>query len=165
MKNLLALPFFLFFTWHTQAQTSELDAFREKYGDNEDAKVVTVKGNVFQLFSEIASNLEDEEGEVLQRLAENINGVEVMSIPMYKSGLMPEEIKGLRNDLTRNDFEEYVTMRDGDRKVNVMAQGKAKEVKNMVVLVEEENEFVLMNVNGTISMKDVAALKNYRNKD
>lgn len=164
MKNLLALPFFLFFTWHVQAQTSKLNAFREKYKQNEDAKVVTVKGNLFQLIGEMASNIEDEEGEVLQRLAENINGIEMLSIPLYKSGLMPDEISGLRNDLARNNFEEFITLRDGETKVNVLAQGKTEEVKNMVVLMEEEDEFVLMHVKGTISMKDVAGLKKYHDK-
>jgi hypothetical protein len=39
-----------------------------------------------------------------------------------------------------------------------MSQGKEDEIRNMVILAEEKENFTLLSINGKLSMKDLAYL-------
>ena len=47
-------------------------------------------------------------------------------------------------------------VKEGKELVNVLAQGAADEVRNMLILVEEKEDFTLISINGTLSMKDLS---------
>jgi hypothetical protein len=54
--------------------------------------------------------------------------------------------------------------KEGKELKNLMAQVTAEEIRNILLLLEEKEEFTLISINGTLSMKDLSYLsKHHRN--
>jgi vacuolar-type H+-ATPase subunit F/Vma7 len=157
MKNVIIALLFIGLAGTVAAQSKSAEAFRNKYQDDRDAKVVTINGSMFELFSNIADNMEeDEEAETIARIAKGIKSMQVLSIPVFKSGLQPSEIDQLHKDLLKEKYEELMQVRDGDQKIYFMAQGTENELRNMLVLVREDDDFTMFNIDGVLNMQDLA---------
>ncbi len=165
MKNLIAALVILGMAGTAMAQSKSVDAFRAKYQDDRDAKVVTMNGSMFELLGTIADNMEDnEDADAMSRIAKGIKSMQVLAIPMFRSGLEPAEIESLHSNLLKEKYEELMQVRDGAQRVYFMAQGNANELRNMVVLVREEEEFIMFNIDGTLNMKDLAFIVDHHDK-
>ncbi|MEM6525606.1 MAG: DUF4252 domain-containing protein [Bacteroidota bacterium] len=140
-------------------QSKTVREFHDKYKDDRDAKVVRLNGSLFKLMSAIASyDTEDEDAQIIARIGDGIESMDIVSVPLFDSGLQPAEFDGLKDKLKSEKYEELMNVRDGRDRVSVMTQGGQHEVKNMVILIREEDNAVVMNVNGTLNMKDIAYL-------
>lgn len=147
------------------AQSKTVAKFHDKYKDDRDAKVVSLSGGLFELLSSIASwDESDEDAQAIARIADNIKSLDILSIPLYKSGFNHDDIDEMRADLSKEDYEELMTVRDGGDKIYFLTQGDKSTVKNMLILIKGEDEFALLNVNGSLDMKDLGYLaKNHKN--
>jgi len=168
MKKLTTLMIIAMLPFLAMAQSKSVSAFQDKYSDHDDVTYVTIKGSLFNLIGSIAEYDDDEDpDEDLQafgRIANGINSMEVLRVPFYDTDLNREDVASLRNSLTKENYEEFLMVKEGKELVNVMAQGAADEIRNMLILVEEKNEFTLISIDGTLSMKDLSYLsKNHRN--
>ncbi|MBL3658009.1 DUF4252 domain-containing protein [Fulvivirga sediminis] len=145
-------------------QSKTIQKFHEKYKDDRDATVVTFTGGLFKLLATVASlDEQDEDSQVISRIADNISSLELVSIPMYKSGFKSEDIAKMRSELKKEKYEEMMTLRDGSDHIYFMTQGSDSEIKNMLILISEESDFMVMNVNGELDLKDLAYLAKKRN--
>lgn len=157
MKNLVILFVCLGLAGTATAQSKSAEAFRAKYQDDRDAKVVSMNGSMFKLLSNIAENMEEnDESAAIGRIAEGIQSMQILSVPVFKSGLQPSEIDQLHKDILSEKYEELMQVRDGDQKIYFMAQGNDNELRNMLVLVREDEEFIMFNIDGVLNMKDLA---------
>lgn len=82
--------------------------------------------------------------------------MEVLQVPYYETDLTREEVSSFRNSLTKDSYEEFIMVKEGRELINVLAQGAKDEVRNMLVLVEEKDEFTVISINGKLSMKDLS---------
>jgi len=146
------------------AQSKTVDNFHQKYKDDRDAKVVSLSGGLFNLLSAVASwDEEDEEAQAVSRIAKNIKSMDILSVPMYKTGLKDEDVDKMMSDLKGEKYEELMTARDGDEIVHFMTQGDDKSISNMVALIRDNDEFTVLNINGTVAMEDLSYLiKNHK---
>ncbi len=141
------------------SQSKTVKEFHDKYRDDRDAKVVRLNGSLFKLIAQIASyDEDDEDAQAVSRIGEGIESMDIVAVPLFDSGLTPAEFDRMKNELKDEKYEELMEMRDGREKVSVLTQGNKNQVKNMVILVREDESIVVMNVNGTLDMKDVAYL-------
>ncbi|UII23598.1 DUF4252 domain-containing protein [Fulvivirga ligni] len=166
MKQLAVTAVALIFSVSfTIAQSKTVQKFHDKYKDNEDAKVVSLNHGLFELLASVASfDEDDEDAKVIARIADNITSMDLLAIPLYKSGFNNNDIVDMRSALKKENYEEMMTVRDGSDHVYFLTQGNQNEVKNMLVLISGDDEFMVMNINGTLNMKDLAYLAKNREK-
>ena len=145
------------------AQSKSADEFHNKYQGDRDATVVKLNGSIFNLVANIAAEADeaDEDAQALARIAKEINSIKILSVPVYKSGLEPDDIKQLRNDLISEKYDELMTVRDGSDRIYFLAQGDEKEVRNMYVLIQEDREFTMLSIDGRLKMADLSYLANH----
>lgn len=150
------------FTW---AQSKTVEEFHNKYKEDRDAKVVSLNGSLFKLIGSIASYEEnDEDAKTIARIAEGIQSMEILAIPMHKTGFDGNSVEDMRSGLKKEKYEELMTMKEGSNRVYFMTQGTDSQIKNMLILIREDEEFMVMNINGTLEMKDLAYLaKHHKN--
>lgn len=160
MKRLFALLLLVGLGTATFAQSKTVEEFRSKYKDDRDATSVSLNGSLFQLLGTIVSfdDSGGEEAEVIARLAKNIQSMDILAIPLYKSGFDPESVEEMRSNLKKEKYDELMTVKEGSDRMYFMAKGTNSEIKNMLVLIREEDEFVLLTIHGTLEMKDLAYL-------
>ena len=145
-------------------QSKSVDAFKNKYKDDRDATVVTLQGNIFKLIGSIAEYSDDEDAKALSKVADGIKSMQILALPKYETGLDSEEIKALKSNIKKESYEELMNMKEGRETVVVYSLGNEDEVRDMLILVEEKDEFVLINIDGVLRMKDLAYIANNHKK-
>lgn len=155
MKKLTALVLFMLASLMATSQTT-INNFRAKYEDHDDATTVTIKGNLFELLGDIAELGDDEETQMAARIFKGINSMRILSLPLYDVGITKQEITDFKNNLEKENFEEYVSVREGKETVNVYAQGTKDDISNLVIIAQERDDFALIHIDGSLKHKDIA---------
>ncbi len=147
MKNLillllLAAPLALF------AQNKNIESFYNKYMNQQNVTNINMEGWVLNLASEY---IDEDSGEAF------LKDVSKLRIMVMEEGnlVQPEEYNGLISSLRSDNFEELMTVRDGETKVNLYAQQKDGIISNAVMMVNEPDEFVLLSLEGAIKLEDL----------
>jgi len=166
MKKLTTLMIMVILPFVGMAQSKIVNNFQEKYSNHNDATFVTVKGSLFNLIASIAeyAGEEDEEMKTFARIADGIKSMQVLKVPYYDTNLNREEVASFRKSLTKEDYEEFISVKEGKELINVLAQGATDEIRNMLVLIEEKQHFTLLSINGRLSMKDLSYLSKNHSK-
>ena len=146
------------------SQSKSVESFKNKYKDDRDATVVTLQGNIFRLIGSIAEYSDDEDAKALSKMADGIKSMQVISLPKYETGLEDDEIKQLKSSLLKESYEELMNFREGRETVVIYSQGNEDEVRNMLILVEEKNEFAVINIDGVLKKKDLAYIASHHDK-
>ena len=106
------------------AQSKTIENFHSKYHEDRDAKVVSLSGNLFQLIGSMASfDEESEDAKTIARIADGIKSLDILAIPMHKSGFGAKDVEQMRADLKKEKYEELMTVRDGSDNVYFLTQG------------------------------------------
>ncbi len=143
------------------AQTKALAEFHAKYRDMDNTTYVDISGSLFNFASNIAKYVdeEDEDKEEIEaagRILSAIKAMQVLSVP-YRI-VDKSDISKLKSSLGKEKFESLMTVKDDGANINIMAQGSGSELKNLTFLIDDDNEFVLLTFQGTLSMEDVSYL-------
>ena len=57
-----------------------------------------------------------------------------------------------------------MSAKDGREYVEVMAKGSGSEIRDIIILVDNRDQFVLISMDGVLSMEDISYLtKNHKN--
>ncbi|MEQ8245982.1 DUF4252 domain-containing protein [Fulvivirga sp.] len=166
MKKLMSIILFTATATFTFGQSKAVEDFSNKFKNDRDAKVVSLNGGIFELVANIAQFADDDEdAEVIGRLASGIKSMNILSIPMYRAGLELSDIDDLKNKLKSEKYEELMTMREGRDRVYFMAKTGGDKINNMLMLINsDDDDFTLINIDGIIEMKDLAYMaKNHDN--
>lgn len=146
-------------------QSKAVDNFYEKYKDDRDASVVTLNSSIFQLFSNIAELADDEDAATMARISKGIKAMNILALPLDKIGISMNEVEDLRNNIVKEGYEELMTVRDGRERVYFLAKTGNSKINNMLILVNDgRDEFVLMNLDGVLEMKDLAYMVENRDR-
>jgi uncharacterized protein YjiK len=150
MKNLillllLAAPLALL------AQNKNIESFYNKYMNQQNVTNINLEGWILNMASEY---IDEDSGEAF------LKDVSKLRIMVMEDGnlVKPDEYNGLISSLRSDNFEELMTVRDGETKVNLYAQQKDGIISNAVMMVNEPDEFVLLSLEGAIKLEDLQNL-------
>jgi Domain of unknown function (DUF4252) len=166
MKKLTGLIILAVLPFLAMAQSKSVSSFQDKYSDHDDVTYVTIKGSLFNLIASIAEYDDDpdEDLKALANIANDIKSMQVLKVPYYDTDLSRAEVSSLRKSLEKENYEEFLMVKEGKELINVMAQGAEDEIRNMLVLVDEKESFTVISIDGKLSMKDLSYLsKHHRN--
>lgn len=108
----------------------------------------------------IPASVMKEEGVPLKELLSKVQRVKVYTISVDEG--IPVEtaaIQRLKQTLINNEkFEQLVEVRNGTSIVHLLNKGKDDELGKVVLLVQDEHEFVMVNLHTRLQMKDVNSL-------
>ena len=163
MKKVTTLVMLATLPFMAMAQSKSVANFQDKYVDNKDVTTVLIKGPLFKFIANFADYDDDPDSQAIGRIADGINSMEILQVPYYETGLNKQEVTNLRQGLDKDGYEELLMVRDDGEHINVLSQGKEDEIRNMLILVEEKDNFTLLNINGKLSMKDLSYLSKHHN--
>jgi hypothetical protein len=75
------------------------------------------------------------------------------------------EIQEFVSTLRTQAFEDLLFIRDGQTNVNVMVRDTEKKLKNILIFVEEEDEFTFFSMRSRLKYKDLSEYINYYIRD
>jgi len=161
MKRLTIILAILIAPLFVMAQNKAVTDFQNKYKDDRDASYIEISGSLFKFISSMNNSGNDEmdpDLKAIAKIAEGLKSMKVLKIDKYASDLSQGEIDALKSSLKKDSYESLMTMKEGRKNINFMAQGNANELRNMLIIVDDKDEFVLINIDGVLTSKDLSYL-------
>jgi len=107
----------------------------------------------------VPKSTEKEEGIPLKDLLSKVQKVKVYMLTGLESAVDVAAIERLKTNLKEKDgFEALVEVRNAGANIFVMNKGTDDELGNVVLLVQEESEFVIVNLRTKLHVNDVNML-------
>lgn len=156
MKRLTLILAGLAISITMMAQNSIINKYFEKYADNDQFTKVTINQKMFSLFANFEGNTE-EETEFMQAISK-LDGLKILVGDSIENpmGLY----KKVAAEIDKGDYEELMSVKDGDENVKFSIIEKNGIVKEMIMVVGGKDEFVLLSLYGEIDLKNVSKIAN-----
>lgn len=155
MKKIFIPMFaFLMLAIGAQAQTDAITKYFDKYVDDERFSMIYISPKMFDLVSRIELESEDVDPEVMD-IVKDLKGLRILTFDGEGASGYFKEAKGI---IDANNYEELMYVREGNENVYVVVNSSGDIVNELVLLVEDANDFVIMSFVGNIDLKKVGKL-------
>ena len=101
--------------------------------------------------------VKDETAKTALQFGRKIGGTRFM-IAEEANPIPAEDVKAFVQNIRMDGFEDLISVRDGETMVNIMVKDKREKLKNLLILVNEEDTFVFMSMKSRIKYEDLAEL-------
>lgn len=136
-------------------QTSAINKFYKKYKIKNQSMNMTVPGWLIGLGANVAMiSTDDVEEKEALRLMKNVKQVKVLMLEDSKK-LKDKHVNQLFTSLRQNSFEDLVQVRDKGSRVNVLIREDNDLIKNLFVLVRDDEEMVMVSMKTKLSMDQI----------
>ena len=162
MKNIFLIFLGLSFILSSCATTNSTAGFYSKYKKTPGVQNFKLPGWLISSGSGIAKSFmkeEDKDVEALLKLVKKIKNLRLMVAEDYNP-IPANESRELVNNLRKNDFDDIIFVRDGTTTVNIMINlnEKKEKIKDLMIMVNEEDQFVFLSAKTKIKYQDIADL-------
>lgn len=103
----------------------------------------------------------EENAEEMIALIKNISDIKVMTIENGNREMLADFSKYL----TRNNFEEWMTVKKDSETINFQAKQKDDIIKKLLITVNSGNQMVYVDVSGKFTPEDISRLISYSEKN
>ena len=164
MKNLIIIPVALLLLSLQScivSSTPKMGFFDNPHYDYKGAKFTSINVPMFLTKPMVKKAMREEgESEELINLIRKISDIKVMTVENGNKEMLTD----LTKYLTKNNFEEWMTVKKEDETVNFQAKQKGEVIKNLLITVHSGNELVFVDVSGKFTADDISRIINYSEK-
>jgi len=148
--NIMALLFLCSF--QMQAQSKSVNGFYKKY--KKEAKARNIKLNSFII--DISRSFMDEEA---SNILKKFSKVRLLVIEDSKI-VNPTDLTQLMKSVKNEKFEDLINIRDGQSSVQILVRDSKKGITDLLLVVQdqEEDDFVLLSIQGLFKYEDLKDL-------
>lgn len=159
MKKITLLVGFLITTLSFSfAQTRHIDAFYKKYKRGNPAHV-SLGGGLIRFAALVGKPfVEDEVEKRALNLARRTRGIKVLVSDALS--ISAKDYKALMAGLREDNFDQYMMIRSEDTKANILIRERKDRIRNVFIIAEEEEEFVMVSLETNIHYEELEALIN-----
>ena len=164
MKKLIIIPVALLLLSLQScivSSTPKMGFFDNPHYDYKDAKFTSINVPMFLAKPMVKKAMREEgESEELINLIRKISDIKVMTVENGNKKMLTD----LTKYLTKNNFEEWMTVKKENETVNFQAKQKGEVIKNLLITVHSGNELVFVDVSGKFTADDISRIINYSEK-
>lgn len=154
---LLVLGLSLALPQHLMAQTG--NAFFDRYSGQDGFTAINITPKMFELIAAMSIDAEDPEAQAILEMIESIEGLNVL---IYEGGgnASPRSLfQEARKSVPSGNFEELMTVQGDEEQVHILVEdGKPGYIKQLVLMVDDQDEFVFLTLRGNIELAQIAKL-------
>ncbi len=153
-KSAILLIMLCFWGIKVYSQSDAISTMFSKYEDDENFTKVSVTSKMFSLFTELEP--EDEDDKALLEAISKIKGLKVLAADSIPNG--KKLYKEASAKVKKGNFEELMSVRDGDEDMLFMINEKNGVVSELLMLVGGEKNFFILSLFGEIDLKEISKL-------
>ena len=136
--------------------------FDNPYYDYKEARFTSVNVPMFLAKPIVKKALKgDGESEELFRLIKKVNDIKVMTIENGNQ----EMIADFAKYLSKNKFEEWVTVKKANETIKFQAKQKGDNIRKLLITIASGKELVYVDVSGNFTADDISKMINYSEKN
>lgn len=131
------------------AQPKPIADFYDKYKQQENVTDVKLQGWLLEIASGFAEG--DEQARQL------LSKITYLRVLVMEDGnlVSPGEYKNLLKEIRRSSFEELLKIREGSQDIGFYIREKGDAITDVLLLVNGEDEFVLLSLEGLLKFSDL----------
>ncbi|MBX2842148.1 MAG: DUF4252 domain-containing protein [Flammeovirgaceae bacterium] len=134
-------------------QSGSIDQFFDKYQGNDNLFTMNFSGNFLQSMFENESGEDD-----IEQAIKGIQDFRIISAKKELNSITTIEVDNLRKRLKKERFEELIKIRNGKSKIDFMILEKNGIVTNFMMLVDDDDEFVVLSFQGEIDLDHIGEI-------
>lgn len=135
--------------------------FYNKHKRKEGVSNASVPGWLVWLGTGLAyHSIQNEEAKMGLKLAKKVKRLRFMQAE-NKEVISPKEVSEFLGNLRANKYEDLIMIKDGPQTVSIMVRDTETKLKNIMVLVDQEDEFVFMSMKSSLKYKDLSKVISY----
>jgi len=153
MKKILILAVFTLISISLMAQNKVVDKLFEKYSDREGYTSVVITKHMFNLFS----NIETEEDDEYMNMIKNLKNIRILSGP-DESDSEVNFYDAIISKLPEDEYEELMVIHDSGQDTKFLIKEDNDIVSELLMVVGGKGDNVLISITGNIDLKTVSKL-------
>jgi len=138
------------------SQSQAVENFHNKYKDNGKYISVRIDGGILNILSGIETN--DEEAREMLEAMTKIDAINVHSIDRDEDEFAESDITKFKKDVQKEKYDELMIVRDGDTDVDFLVKEKKGKISDLLLVVDEPDEFTIVSISGEIDLKTIAEI-------
>ena len=143
------------------SSTPKMGFFDNPHYDYKDAKFTSINVPMFLAKPMVKKAMREEgESEELINLIRKISDIKVMTVENGNKEMLTD----LTKYLTKNNFEEWMTVKKADETINFQAKQSGDVIKKLMITVHSGKELVFVDVSGRFTADDISRIINYSEK-
>jgi hypothetical protein len=135
-------------------QSKAVMNFHNKYKDNGKYLSVKIEGGLLKMLSNVETNDEDTQ-EFLDAVSK-IEAIDVHSIDRSEDDFDESDIWRFKKEIRKEKYDELMIVRDGNSDVDFLIKERKGKISDLLLVVDEPDEFVIVNISGEIDLKTIA---------
>lgn len=138
-----------------------VSSFYHEHKRKEGVQNMTIPGWLIYAGTGIAHDfVDDEDTKMMLRLAKKVKRLQFM-VAEEHSPISQTDIRAFVENARADHFEDLILVRDKSTTVNVMVREKRDKLRHLIFLVNDDSDFVFLNMRTNIKMKDIAKIVDY----
>lgn len=121
--------------------------FQKKYEKEAEFTVINISPKMFQL---MGAMVDDEEKSIIQ----DLTGLRMLTSEKNTKKYYNDAMKML----TSSKYEELMSVEDGKDNVRMFTMEKGGIISSLIILIEDDEEFVMIGISGDIDLKKISSL-------
>lgn len=157
-KFALSLIFALTTLTMSMAQAGSLDSYFSKYQEDESFTVVNISSSMFAAISGLETDAIDPE---VKAILDNITGMKILTKLSDGEGYFEEAMQLIKS----KGLEEMMTIKDKGENIRIYGRSDgSNHLKEVVMLRGDKSNFILMQIQGKLSIEQLGKLSKTLNK-
>ncbi|MGB0863068.1 MAG: DUF4252 domain-containing protein [Saprospiraceae bacterium] len=135
-----------------QAQADAISNYFEQYMDDESFTSVYISSKMFEMLARVSTD--DEDWEEMRSIIKDLKGIRILVKEEGGAKYYKEAVKKINFD----EYDELMTVRAEDSNVKFVIKDEGNIIKELLLVVGSDDEFVLMSFVGKIDLEKIAKL-------
>ncbi len=142
----------LLFSTQMQAQSKSVNSFYKKYKKEAEARNIKLNSFIIDISR---SFMDDETSDLLKKFSK----VQLLVIEDAKI-VNPSDLTSLMKSVKKEKFEDLINVRDGLSRVQILVRDSKKGITDLLLVVQdqEDDDFVLLSIQGLFKYEDLKEL-------
>lgn len=139
------------------AQHPAVKDYYNQFDGHEDVDHIVLEGDIFKVLTWFASLDEnDEEAQAFKRITDNLEGFDIVVVP--KNLESKYSFLEVQKHIKKDQYHELINLREEHSLVRIYAQGEENQVRDMVIFVDDQNEYCIISLKGILNLDDLKYL-------
>ena len=160
MKYILLLVSLICLPMLMQGQNRAVKNFYHKYKKYDGSRGIMVPGFLIWLGSGVAKEVvkkENPEAKIFLRFVKKFKTMRVL-VMEEENLVSKDDLQSLIVSAKKGKYEEIISVRENGTHISIMGRGKKDKLKNLLIVVSSEDEFVMLHAKTKIKVKDINRL-------
>ena len=138
------------------AQSNAIEEFQNKYHNTGKYFSLRIEGGILRTLASL--NTDDPDTKDVVKLISGIDAIDIHSICKSETNFTGGDYNDLLKKIKREKFEDLMIVNDHDGRINFLIKESKGSVSDLVMLVNNLDEFLVMDISGNIDLHSIARL-------